>query len=188
VSTERWRRDGETVDYTVVCTACDRRGGVYEIGLQYDSKANSHLPRHTREEIDWGHTLLRLDLPRRKVLSAYFEDSKIKSNSGLGRNCEIISDDTALEDKRIERKLQVHRALARRGQAAFRNYLLDRDGGCAVTGETSEHVVEAAHIISAAERGRATASNGILLRADLHLLFDAHKLLISPAGGWRQSS
>ena len=61
----------------------------------------------------------------------------------------------------------------RRGQPAFRQQLLAAyNGRCAVTGCDVAAVLEAAHI--APYKGPATnhPSNGLLLRADLHTLFD----------------
>ena len=54
--------------------------------------------------------------------------------------------------------------------ALFRAY----DGKCAVTGETTAPVLEAAHLPGRShELGHNQACDGILLRADLHKLMDA---------------
>jgi len=61
----------------------------------------------------------------------------------------------------------------RRGQPEFRRMLLGAyDGKCAITGCDAEDALEAAHIIPylGVETNRAT--NGLLLRADIHILFD----------------
>ena len=61
----------------------------------------------------------------------------------------------------------------RRGQPEFRQKLLKAyDGRCAVTGYDVQEVLEACHIVP--YRGPSTnhPGNGILLRADLHTLFD----------------
>jgi hypothetical protein len=71
----------------------------------------------------------------------------------------------------------------RRGQPAFRDGLLAAYGRrCAVTGETAEAVLEAAHIDPYGESGCNDLSNGLLLRADVHTLFDLHLLAVDPAG------
>lgn len=69
----------------------------------------------------------------------------------------------------------------REGQPAFRCALLDAYGGaCAITGCAVEVLLEAAHIMP--YRGKHTnhVSNGLLLRADLHKLFDLHLFRIDP--------
>lgn len=67
----------------------------------------------------------------------------------------------------------------REGQPEFRKALLAAyDGTCAISGCKVEALLEAAHIIP--YRGTQTnlVGNGLLLRADLHKLFDLHLLCI----------
>jgi hypothetical protein len=69
----------------------------------------------------------------------------------------------------------------RRGQAAFRKALIEAYGGkCAVTGCDFEEALEAAHITP--YRGDHTnyVTNGLLLRADIHTLFDLGYLAVDP--------
>ena len=51
---------------------------------------------------------------------------------------------------------------------------------CAVTGYDIEEALEAAHIIPYRGRHTNITPNGILLRADIHALFDAGHLGITP--------
>jgi hypothetical protein len=83
-----------------------------------------------------------------------------------------------------QRPDRVQREIAqRRGQPAFRAKLLAAYGRkCAVTGEAAEDVLEAAHIDPYSTSGCNDLSNGLLLRADVHTLFDLHLLAIDPAG------
>lgn len=61
----------------------------------------------------------------------------------------------------------------RLGQAIFRIRVLDAyDRACAVTQEHSLPVLEAAHIRPFATGGEHSVSNGLVLRSDLHRLFD----------------
>lgn len=69
----------------------------------------------------------------------------------------------------------------RRGQLRFRNALLARyQNRCVVTGTGYTSVLEAAHIIPFAENGSNKTSNGLLLRSDIHVLFDLLELSIDP--------
>lgn len=62
---------------------------------------------------------------------------------------------------------------ARLGQGAFRVLVTEAyDRRCAITGERTLPVLEAAHIKPYAETGPHLISNGLLLRSDLHILFD----------------
>ncbi len=69
----------------------------------------------------------------------------------------------------------------RQGQAAFRQSLLNAYGGrCCITGCDVEQSLEAAHIVP--YRGPETnlMKNGLLLRADIHILFDLYLMSINP--------
>lgn len=67
----------------------------------------------------------------------------------------------------------------RRGQAKFRTDLIGAYGGqCAVTGTRVEELLEAAHIVPHAQGTNYRVSNGLLLRADIHTLYDLHLLSV----------
>src|SRR5207247_367969 len=69
----------------------------------------------------------------------------------------------------------------RLGQGAFRVAVTDAYGrACAVTGEHSLPVLEAAHIKPYSQSGPHDVSNGLLLRVDLHRLFDQGYVTITP--------
>lgn len=64
-------------------------------------------------------------------------------------------------------------ALGRIGQGEFRRQLLMRFGPvCAFTGPQPEKSLQAAHVIPYAKSARHELAGGLLLRADLHRLFD----------------
>lgn len=65
---------------------------------------------------------------------------------------------------------------------AFRKVIFGPSPSCAITGETNKHVLEAAHILQVRDDGQDTRNNGIVLRKDLHALFDAHILRIDDKG------
>jgi putative restriction endonuclease len=69
----------------------------------------------------------------------------------------------------------------RLGQGAFRVLVTDAyQRRCAVTGEKTLPVLEAAHIKPYAFNGPHRVSNGILLRSDLHKLFDLGYVTVTP--------
>jgi putative restriction endonuclease len=72
-------------------------------------------------------------------------------------------------------------AHTRLGQGGFRVVVTDAyERRCAVTGEKTLPVLEAAHIKPFAESGPSTLSNGLLLRSDFHILFDKGYVTVSP--------
>lgn len=69
---------------------------------------------------------------------------------------------------------------ARLGQGAFRVLVTDAySRKCAISGEKTLPVLEAAHIQPYAEDGPHRISNGLLLRSDLHTLFDRGYLTVA---------
>lgn len=94
-------------------------------------------------------------------------------------------DPKSIKDGREKIWAQVKR---RQGQPAFRRKLLKAYGGaCAITGCTIEALLEAAHIHPYRGEETNVAANGLLLRADIHTLFDCglvavgedHSILVS---------
>lgn len=89
-------------------------------------------------------------------------------------------DPNSVEDGRKRIWAQVRR---RQGQPAFRRKLLRAYGGrCAVTGCTIQNLLEAAHIRPYLGAQTNVTCNGLLLRADIHTLFDCGLLSVSLDG------
>lgn len=77
------------------------------------------------------------------------------------------------------RQAVVDTIIKRRGHPGFRQALLDAyEYRCAITNFTAVDALEAAYIVPF--RGKSThhASNGLLLRADVHTLFDLGKIAV----------
>jgi hypothetical protein len=158
-------------------------------------------------------TLRRLNLVDvEKIQRAYL--NKYPNDARLRASLNRLFGEILVEDKKVTPKKLVERAekqseregvfdpdgirdarrrvagsiVLRRGQPAFRRKLLDAYGKCAITGCVVEPVLEASHIIP--YQGDATdhPTNGLLLRADLHTLFDLQliafdeemKVIVSP--------
>jgi putative restriction endonuclease len=69
----------------------------------------------------------------------------------------------------------------RLGQGAFRVVVTDAyRRRCAITGESTLPVLEAAHIKPFAMSGSNKVSNGLLLRSDFHKLFDVGLVTVTP--------
>jgi putative restriction endonuclease len=71
----------------------------------------------------------------------------------------------------------------RLGQGTFRVLVTDSyQRRCAVTGEKALPVLDAAHIRPVAEGGQHHLDNGLLLRADVHRLYDKGYVSVTPDG------
>jgi predicted restriction endonuclease len=79
-------------------------------------------------------------------------------------------------------KERITASIARRqGQPQFRQSLLEvYNYRCAITGCDAQEALEAAHIIPYSETENNHPSNGFLLRADIHTLFDLNLIAINP--------
>lgn len=90
-------------------------------------------------------------------------------------------DPESIEDGRRKIWAQIKR---RQGQPAFRRRLLLAYGGqCAVTGCPLEALLEAAHILPYKGEDTNVVQNGLLLRADIHTLFDLGLVAVGADGG-----
>ena len=69
----------------------------------------------------------------------------------------------------------------RLGQGAFRVAVTDAyQRRCAISGEKTLPVLQAAHIRPYAEQGPHNVTNGLLLRSDIHTLYDGGYITITP--------
>jgi hypothetical protein len=92
------------------------------------------------------------------------------------------SDDWFRPDPLRDERLKTYREIIQRqGQAKFRQALLKAyDGTCAISGCTIPQLLEAAHITPYLGEYTNHIGNGILLRADLHTLWDQAMLAVDP--------
>ncbi|MBX7120955.1 MAG: HNH endonuclease [Opitutaceae bacterium] len=95
-----------------------------------------------------------------------------------GRNS--INENEA-DDPTSDRYGKPHLVKPRLGQGAFRISVINiYNRRCAVTGERTLPALEASHIKPYSRNGPHDPTNGILLRSDLHNLFDQGYLTITP--------
>lgn len=76
----------------------------------------------------------------------------------------------------------------RLGQGSFQMLVTDTyQRHCAVTGERALPTLEAAHVLPVSEGGRHELGNGLLLRSDIHRLFDRGYVTVTPDYRFRVS-
>jgi putative restriction endonuclease len=140
--------------------------------------APADWPRNTVQgktyDLDEGEGARIWDEVRMRLASARAESrgEVLVAAAGTG------APDVVLGEERPERWTEIR---ARLGQGGFRVAVTGAyRKRCAVTGEKTLPVLEAAHIRPYAEQGPNDVRNGLLLRSDLHRLFDAGYLTIDP--------
>ena len=97
-------------------------------------------------------------------------------------NARDAAAEKGLFDPSVDARRRIMAAIVQReGQPAFRQALLKAYGGaCAISGCTIEALLEAAHIVPYRGSHTNVVENGLLLRADLHKMFDLHLFRIDP--------
>ena len=122
-----------------------------------------------------------------------------KSNIVQGRGYDLTIEPGLLLWKQLQKSMQAKAALPmvreesprygeptlafpRLGQGSFRVLVTDTyERRCAITNERTLPALDAAHIKPYSENGQHIISNGILLRRDLHALFDRGYITITPS-------
>ncbi len=100
----------------------------------------------------------------------------------LLRSDAAIDDDFNIDNIKDARERINRSIVLRRGQRAFReNLLVAYDRRCAVTGCNVEDLLEAAHIVPYKGNDTNHVQNGLLLRTDIHTLFDCGPIAVDAA-------
>ncbi|WP_169735705.1 HNH endonuclease [Intrasporangium oryzae] len=166
----------------------DRRRGDYHYRIDLAEFQDLDI------EIDWGEVRDHAKAPGRLNPVTLIPDhgvSWLEQRLGLmiadpyQQALDGVSDDP---ESRIDvaglgedqRELVPRVVVIRRGRKAFRDALLRvYRRRCVVTGTNLEAILEAAHISSYKGDHTDRVDNGLLLRADIHTLFDLHLLTIT---------
>lgn len=99
---------------------------------------------------------------------------------------ERISNSSKLQDERLSRESAAQYGkptlvMPRLGQGAFRALVTNAySRRCAITGESTLPVLEAAHLRAHSESGPNVVANGMLMRSDFHRLFDNGLVTVTP--------
>ncbi len=110
------------------------------------------------------------------VLASYFSETTLEIYSLTDAQREAEIEAMGFDVRRFE-----YRAIAmRQGRGRFRTALVAAYGACAVTGTTAMSVLEAAHISPFKGDPTHKVWNGLLLRADVHTLFDLFRITVTP--------
>ena len=131
--------------------------------------------RISQIERDWGST--------DKFASHFFGIEKGGSQEVASISIENITFDAReFLDSETDLRLFKEKVLAvREGQSNFRRELLSRyKARCCITGCAVEAVLEAAHIIPYNGIESNIGSNGLVLRSDIHTLYDRDLISVSP--------
>jgi putative restriction endonuclease len=115
-----------------------------------------------------------LSYSRVKILNAFY--------TANAATVSVSSEDSVPEMGKDLRTSIFRSIVVRQGQGRFRREIIQAyDGKCAVTKEPMLEVLDAAHIMPYLGKHTNNVNNGLLLRTDLHNLFDFNLLSIEPS-------
>jgi len=118
-------------------------------------------------------TIKSLELPS-ILISISLTDQKNKDYSQSTQSNDFIL------DKQDRRKKRSSTTTTRTGQSSFRTLVLSNYKQCCITGCAINEIIEAAHIAPYRGEKDNHIKNGLLLRTDIHRLFDSNIIGISP--------
>lgn len=158
--------------------------GDYEVGCLMISEPVFFAPEQwVPQPADWGREIVSgkgYDLTAGDG-QRIWEECRARSSRGLEGPSRVAD-----EGERYGAAVLVRPRL---GQGTFRIAVTEAYGrACAVTTEHSLPVLEAAHIKPFASEGPHDVRNGLLLRSDLHRLFDRGYVTVTPRGHFEVSS
>lgn len=119
-------------------------------------------------------------LPSEKLIARYSGDAALFSEFADDIVPKLAFD---VESNVDERRKQISQRVAREGAGAFRSAILWAwSNCCAMSGTAVSCVIEGAHIYPYNGISTNDPSNGLALRSDVHVLFDAHLVSIKYVG------
>ncbi|WP_157267506.1 HNH endonuclease [Azohydromonas aeria] len=124
-----------------------------------------------REPLGWSGNIVR----------GRYYDSTLQDGASLWAQVQERLGSQAVFDVSERRFGEPRLVTPRLGQGAFRVLVTDAySRRCAITGESTLPVLDAAHIVPYAEQGPHAVTNGMLLRTDFHKLFDLGLVTVTP--------
>jgi hypothetical protein len=170
--TREYYREDPTreIQYETISEVKRKSNGGIGLTLKYKPERN----RRIQQDVRWGTLTIHISRGASSGRAYWVDDDPDKwwNDQGRWKAVKLLK----------EKDRQSTTILSRRDQQKFKRAVLDRDGRCVISRERTEAALEAAHIIPAKAKGNENEHNGILLRADLHALFDAQKFHINPRG------
>lgn len=125
-----------------------------------------------------------IEAPRdwtRNIVRGRYYNSRVDEGARLWSLVELRQEAQSLIHDASARYGEATLINPRLGQGAFRVIVTDAyQRRCAITGERTLPVLEAAHILPFAEHGPNEVTNGLLLRSDFHKLFDVGLVTVTP--------
>lgn len=204
-----WWEEDDEIEYlgpaalwgaaTHIAASCSR--GKRRIHYLYPVKLRALGSSRTREihyhknpagwprdwELEEGDLTIEFDLDGEtpRTLSYRYRDGGETVRLDKGADWIYQSPKAAFSEEITARKKSRTLRIDRPNQSRLRNQLLAEVGRCQLTGTETADVLEACHIVPVRNGGSDVIANALLLRRDLHVLFDAGLIAFHPSdNGW----
>lgn len=167
-SRESWGGDAGMVIYTPRVLSHVFEDGCYSVELVYLKNDHVHLSDEVKKDVYWGRMRLAFRFKNgQPVLKRHDVQWLGQGENGPPTQVRIRKEEPA---ELIETEIK-----ARKRQQRFKRELcgLAKPPQCEISGEMMKELLDAAHIIAVAKGGSDEVENGLLLRADIHRLYDA---------------
>lgn len=158
---EYWPHENEVLGFSPRATYKSLLDGGHEVSLVYDEKEH---PRLKEWDLLWGTSRIVLSNDYTWASAEWAGEPRNSKYDGVAKSCEVFRERPSEIKSRMSK--------VRVAQQIFKNSLLKLGQHCEISGETLLAVIDAAHIHDVQDGGPDLPENGILLRADLHRLFD----------------
>lgn len=158
---EFWQGEKKPILYRPRANYRQGQRGTHIVELQYLQAQHRHLL--DEDEILWGRAVVVLS-PSLSTASAHWTTIPEDTRFDGPAKCLVKRERPSAIKKQL--------AKVRIAQAEFKKELLKRRNCCELTGEPLRAVLDAAHVHDVENGGCDEPENGLLLRADLHRLFD----------------
>lgn len=159
---EFWPSEKKSVRYKVRVKRFDLDDEKIQFSLSYHLDDNLHLDN---QGVSWGTARYEVYFEKKRAVIGWQDEGTENWISGTKSSVRLSGYDREIEQEMTTRI---------RREASFRKDILQLDACCAITQECMPQALDAAHVLRVGEKGLDDISNGMLLRSDLHRLFDMH--------------
>lgn len=181
-TSEYWSEHDVTVKYKTSSERKINSNGSQQIKIHYKKQNNKKLIEEYGElKYLWGTTTIIVNADLESATADWKVKIPKEEYDGKALSCLVLLvHPKKLFEIEIERETV---SRIKKKQSEFKQLLLNfTPKYCAITKETTLAVLDAAHIVEAHEGGSISLNNGILLRSDIHRLYDARLFRILQDG------
>ena len=177
MQTKFWSPDGDEFSIWEVEVWVERpTDGRIDLVVKYDQNLNLDNPKIRDLDKDYWGT-------NRIIIAQGKDHGNYHWTGNDGSTIEYEGTKYGWRKKELREPRNRRRSTQQIRDERFRPQIIARDQKCVITGETTKAALDAAHIIPAAKNGNEIPENGIVLRADIHRLYDAGMFIIHPETG-----